>query len=81
MTTNPILVAILGRETLNFDDETYSRHHFEGETPNIDDEPHSRRHFGARNTQFWRRESLSSPILGGKRPFMTTRPVLVAILM
>ncbi|MEN0664852.1 hypothetical protein [Caldifermentibacillus hisashii] len=28
MTTNPILVAILGRETLNFGDEICSRHQF-----------------------------------------------------
>ena len=31
MTTNPILVAILGRETLNFDDEPQPRYHFGAE--------------------------------------------------
>ncbi|MBU5344222.1 hypothetical protein [Caldifermentibacillus hisashii] len=29
MTTRPILVTILKRKMLVFDDETYSRHHFE----------------------------------------------------
>ncbi|MEN0658060.1 hypothetical protein NST11_01330 [Caldifermentibacillus hisashii] len=29
MTSTLCLVAILGQETPNFDDETYSRHHFE----------------------------------------------------
>ncbi|WP_161522385.1 hypothetical protein [Caldibacillus thermoamylovorans] len=29
MTTKPILVTILKRETPFFDDETHSRHHFE----------------------------------------------------
>ncbi|MCB7071774.1 hypothetical protein LIZ76_17925 [Caldibacillus sp. 210928-DFI.2.22] len=29
MTTKPILVTILRRKILDFDDETYSRHHFE----------------------------------------------------
>ncbi|WP_368975313.1 hypothetical protein NST61_01685 [Caldifermentibacillus hisashii] len=32
------------------------------ETPNFDDETYSRRHFGARNTHFWRRGRISSPI-------------------
>ncbi|MBU5344221.1 hypothetical protein [Caldifermentibacillus hisashii] len=31
MTTRPLLVDILMRKTLFFDDETYSRHHFEPE--------------------------------------------------
>ncbi|MEN0649922.1 hypothetical protein NSQ82_12960 [Caldifermentibacillus hisashii] len=29
MTTRPFLVTILSRKTPYFDDETYSRHHFE----------------------------------------------------
>ncbi len=29
VTSTLCLVAILGQETPNFDDETYSRHHFE----------------------------------------------------
>ncbi|MEN0648788.1 hypothetical protein NST54_07085 [Caldifermentibacillus hisashii] len=33
MTTRPILVTILKRKMLVFDDETYSRHHFEAGNP------------------------------------------------
>ncbi|MCB7071146.1 hypothetical protein LIZ76_14490 [Caldibacillus sp. 210928-DFI.2.22] len=29
LTTRPVLVTVLRQETPNFDDETYSRHHFE----------------------------------------------------
>ncbi|WP_346200741.1 hypothetical protein NSQ96_06515 [Caldifermentibacillus hisashii] len=62
MTTRPILVTILRRKILDFDDETYSRHHFE-----------------AKNACFWRRDLFSSPFLGEKYSFLTTRPVLVTI--
>ncbi|WP_363551343.1 hypothetical protein [Caldifermentibacillus hisashii] len=45
MTTEPVLVTILRRET-----------------PFFDDEPRSRHHFGARNSIFWRRARISSPL-------------------
>ncbi|MEN0665547.1 hypothetical protein [Caldifermentibacillus hisashii] len=63
MTTRLVLVTILGRETLFFDDE-----------------PSSRRRFEVKNALFWRREPNSSPFWGEKHYFLTTNPVLVAVL-
>ncbi|MEL3956876.1 hypothetical protein NST17_06650 [Caldifermentibacillus hisashii] len=45
----------------------------------FDDETHSRHHFEAKNACFWRRDLFSSPFLGEKYSFLTTRPVLVTI--
>ncbi|MCM3056492.1 hypothetical protein [Caldibacillus thermoamylovorans] len=44
------------------------------------DETSSRRHFGVKNSLFWRRDLFSSPFLGEKHHFLTTRLFLVTFL-
>ena len=44
------------------------------------DETSSRRHFGVKNSLFWRRDLFSSPFLGEKHHFSTTKLFLVVIL-
>ncbi|MEK0291944.1 hypothetical protein P5F77_15900 [Caldifermentibacillus hisashii] len=46
-------------------------------TPLFGDETTSRHLFWAKNAIFWRRDLFSSPFLGEKRHFLTTRPLLV----
>ncbi|MEC5271672.1 hypothetical protein [Caldifermentibacillus hisashii] len=43
----------------------------------FDDETRSRHQFEVKTALFWRRNSISSPILGERCLFLTTRPVLV----
>jgi hypothetical protein len=50
---------------------------FGRETPLFSDETLSRRHFELENSIFWRRDHFSSPFLGEKHHFLTTRPLLV----
>ncbi|WP_152032397.1 hypothetical protein [Caldibacillus thermoamylovorans] len=50
---------------------------FARETPLFGDETLSRRHFCSGNSIFWRRDLFSSPFLGEKHHFLTTRPLLV----
>ncbi|MEN0647857.1 hypothetical protein NSQ82_02180 [Caldifermentibacillus hisashii] len=46
---------------------------------NFGDETRSRRRFWSRNAQFWRRGQFSSPLLGEKVSFLTTRLELVTV--
>ncbi|WP_368997169.1 hypothetical protein [Caldifermentibacillus hisashii] len=61
MTTSPVLVTILRRETPFFGDETRSRRHFGVRNAKFDDETQSRRPFEVENLIFWRRALFSSP--------------------
>ena len=54
---------------------------FVRKSPFFGDETRSRRLFGAGNAIFWRRNSFSSSLLGGKLHFLATRPVLVVIFV
>ncbi|MEN0650234.1 hypothetical protein NSQ82_14575 [Caldifermentibacillus hisashii] len=45
----------------------------------FDDETRSRHQFEVKTALFWRRASISSPILGENCLFLTTSPVLVTI--
>ncbi|MEN0658229.1 hypothetical protein NST11_02200 [Caldifermentibacillus hisashii] len=47
--------------------------------PNFDDETRSRHRFWSGNAQFWRRDPFSSPLLGEKVSFLTTRLDLVTV--
>ncbi|MCM3800301.1 hypothetical protein M4A92_17210 [Caldibacillus thermoamylovorans] len=46
---------------------------------NFGDEILSRHRFWSRNAQFWRRNPFSSPLLGEKVSFLTTRLDLVTV--
>ncbi|MEN0647855.1 hypothetical protein NSQ82_02170 [Caldifermentibacillus hisashii] len=46
---------------------------------NFGDETQSRHHFWLRNACFWRRGPFSSPLLGEKVSFLTTRLDLVTV--
>ncbi len=49
-------------------------------TPDFGDEPQSRHLFWAKNIRFWRRNLISSPFCGKKRPILATIPDLVTVL-
>ncbi|WP_346206730.1 hypothetical protein NSS89_18620 [Caldifermentibacillus hisashii] len=52
---------------------------FARETPLFSDETSSRHLFEPENATFWRRDHFSSPFLGEKHHFLTTRPLLVTL--
>ncbi|MED3643609.1 hypothetical protein P5F75_09425 [Caldifermentibacillus hisashii] len=54
---------------------------FARKTPLFGDETLSRRHFCTKDSTFWRRNTFSSSLLGGKLHFLATRPLLVVIFV